>query len=79
MAVRTRVNILDPVRLALTTFPRIWNRSIVGWENPVKRKTQNVGSEFKKMPICSGVISRTPLFFIPGLALERKNFRGTDD
>ena len=70
-----------PCGLALTSstrsawrfhVPRIWNRSIVGWENPVKRKTQNVVSCLKKCSTSSGVISRTELFFFPTLAFERK-------
>jgi hypothetical protein len=44
-------------RLALPRSPRIWNRSIVGRENPVKRKTQRLGTLQRKCPICSGVVS----------------------
>jgi hypothetical protein len=71
-----------PCGLALTSstrsawrfhVPRIWNRSIVVCEIPVKRKTQNVVSNSKKCSTSSGVISRTGLFFFPTLALERKN------
>jgi hypothetical protein len=42
VALRTRVNILDSVRLALPRFPRIWIRSIGLCEKGVKRKTRHV-------------------------------------
>jgi hypothetical protein len=57
-----------------STFPRIWNRSIVVRENPVKRKTQNVGTVRRKCSICSGVISRTRPFFAASLVREHKKF-----
>jgi hypothetical protein len=75
--VRTRVNILDPVRLALPRPPNLESQyRRVGKSCQEKKActSQNVVGVLKTRSICSGIISHTELFFFLSLAFNRKKF-----